>query len=1111
MLRLVLGRSGSGKSALVTEELARRAREGKGGAFLIVPEQYSHEKEREIGRIAGDSASACVEVLSFKRLCRRILAAAGGAARPMLSDGGRLLVMRSAVLSVLGELRAYAASAARADFLPKLAAAIDELIRCRVTPEALSATAKRLPEGTVRAKVSDLALIYTAYTALTAVGAADPRCEADLAAERLRESGIFDSAEMVIDGFAGFTPQEWELVAGLMQRAERLTVCLAAPDGEAPFEGPDGVARRLERMATRRGIVTEYVRLSENRRARRPALAALENGFFRRGAEAFAGDCEGVEILHCRSRNSEVMAVAAEIRRLVLSEGWRYRDFAVLSRDFSAYERICESVFADYAIPAFADTTHSMAEGAVYRLLSSALDVVLHRFDSEYVLKNLRCGLSGFPERAMDMLEGYVRIWRMPGWKWTTEKPWAESPRGLCNAVTDEDAQTLRRLDCMRRKAVAPLVRLSKALEQGGTARQLCGALYTYTEDIRLVRSLSRREKELKAAGRLREADELRQQYAVFCESLDQMVEAGESLRYTGREFCDALRTLLGAESIGSIPDSLDSVPCGEMGRMRISAPRAVFILGANDGILPAAPKNSALLGDAEREALRAAGAEFELAPSGYDAAAAEEFILYNALAAPSERLYILVPEKDETGSALRPSYVPGRVLALLPGARESTACDDESRTYSPAGLAELACGEGSLAEAARGLLSGHPATALTERSLRRYAAPDAPVADTELNRALFGKRLHISASRMEKYAACRFRYFAEVGLRAKEPREAKLSPAESGTFIHYVLEQVAKDVKARGGWRCVKEEAVRALARMYAEKFLASPEGIPEDVRDARMIYYIHRLTADVCDIVVRMHAEFRVSDFEPAGFEIDLSDGSAPVIWRFGGEEAVIVGRVDRADTWQDGEKTYLRVVDYKTGNKEMNYTDIRAGLSVQMLLYLFVLADRSGNLPAGVLYSRASMLRIPAERGLTEEEYARERDKKQRPTGLVLSDAQVLEAMERDVAPGEGARFLPLDLKRDGTPKKEDFLLAAEEFLALRRHVDTLLKKMTAELRRGEVTPNPYAKKQKEDRACRSCPFAAVCRFDEGRPECRPNYLEKTDKESFFAGEKEGELRA
>lgn len=1093
MVRLVLGPAGSGKSQLVMSELARRTADGREGAFLLVPEQYSHEKERALCAAAGDSACRCVEVLSFKSLARRVLWLAGGGARPRLSEGGRLLCLRAAVSSVAPRLTVYASAATRADFLPRLASAVDEFIRYRVTPQALSNASRQLKEGTTAQKLADLAHIYTAYTALTSVGAADPLTEADAAARLLADSGLLCEKEVYIDGFGGFTPQEWALVEGAARQAACVTLCLCAPNGEPPFEGPDACARRMQRFCASHGIGLEYVRLSGDHRHATPALAAVESEFFARVPRPYTGPAEEVTLLSAASRRSECMAVAAEIRRLCTAGGYRYREVAVTCRAFADYDLLLENVFADYGIPYFSDRTRSMTEQPLWRLLSTALDAVLTSFETERVLENLRCGFAPISDEELDELEGYVRTWRMPGHRWTDKSPWTASPRGLCVEASEEDARRAARIDGLRHRAVAPLAALSRAMKRGGTARELCEAVFTYTEQLQLSDKLLSRESRLRAEGRVRDAEEIAQQYDAFVDALDQIVAAGESTPYTAREFADALRLVLGAARLGSIPDSLDSVAAGEAGRMRISAPRAVFILGANEDILPAAPRGDGLISDAERELLADVGAGIELAPAGYDAAAAENLILYNALAAPSERLYVCCPERDGKGGSLRPSYVMERLRQLLPGACLRRAEDGESRTWSPSGLAELSATNGKYAAAARELLLQEREGARRLALRKHFLSPDAPVADEELNRSLYGERLHVSPSRMETYAACRFRYFAESGLHAREPVVAELSPNVSGTFVHYVLEQVARRVGSSGGWRACTPEQLQVFTREYADRFLNSPEGIPAEARTPRMRYYLRRLIADTCEIVLRMHEEFLVSEFQPHSFEVDLSS-QGEICYRLGGVDVVITGRVDRVDAWNDGSRRYIRVIDYKTGSKEMNFTDVRAGLSVQMLVYLFALADQSGDLPAGILYTKASLHNVNAKPGDDVRTIEKQRNREQRPTGLVLDDAAVISAMEKGVEQGEEVRFLPVG------KKKSDTLLKTGEFLSLRRHVEGLLASMAGQLRAGTVTPDPYAKK--ETNACAYCPYAAVCRFDEERSGYSYRYLEQTDKEQFFA---------
>ena len=81
-----------------------------------------------------------------------------------------------------------------------------------------------------------------------------------------------------------------------------------------------------------------------------------------------------------------------------------------------------------------------------------------------------------------------------------------------------------------------------------------------------------------------------------------------------------------------------------------------------------------------------------------------------------------------------------------------------------------------------------------------------------EAVQALYGRSLHMSASRMDQVKRCHFGYFMQYGLRARERRPAGFEAPEIGTFIHYLLENVAREVKNRGGWSQVEREELRRL-----------------------------------------------------------------------------------------------------------------------------------------------------------------------------------------------------------------------------------------------------------------------------------------------------------
>ena len=87
-------------------------------------------------------------------------------------------------------------------------------------------------------------------------------------------------------------------------------------------------------------------------------------------------------------------------------------------------------------------------------------------------------------------------------------------------------------------------------------------------------------------------------------------------------------------------------------------------------------------------------------------------------------------------------------------------------------------------------------------------------------------------------------------------------------------------------------------------------------------------------------------------------------------GDQRLSVSGKVDRVDGWLHDGRLYLRVVDYKTGKKSFDLSDLRYGLGIQMLLYLFTLEQEGRSyfgypiVPAGVLYhpAREVILKAP-----------------------------------------------------------------------------------------------------------------------------------------------------
>ena len=270
---------------------------------------------------------------------------------------------------------------------------------------------------------------------------------------------------------------------------------------------------------------------------------------------------------------------------------------------------------------------------------------------------------------------------------------------------------------------------------------------------------------------------------------------------------------------------------------------------------------------------------------------------------------------------------------------------------------------------------------------------------------------------------------------------------------------------------------------------------------RSERLAYLFARNQQEVLDVVRDLGRELRVSQFEPVGFEIEFSalGPLGPITIEGHQMGADLSGFVDRVDLYTKNGVSYLRIVDYKTGKKSFDYTDLLNGRGLQMLIYLFALSDNGQSLygenlqPAGVLYFPARRPILPATQRPDPEELERKRQTEQTRQGLLLNDSTVLEAMEQFVTKPV---YLPIQLTKDGTIQGD--LADREELQLLRRHVQRTLEQMADGIADGAVEPNPIVRGS-EDTACAYCDYAAVCHRASGIVTARP--MRKTDRKDFW----------
>ena len=1087
MLTIWIGRAGSGKSARVLETMGRE-RENR-PQLLLVPEHTSHEAELDLCRACGPTASRNAEVLTFQSLATRVLSETGGLAEVTLDNGGKLLTMRRCLQELHSNLKVFGRPSQRAAFLHQLTTLADEFYAYQIAPETLYRHVADM-EGAMGDKLRDVALIFAAYDARLRSGETDVRSRVQKLHDSLPQSHYLDGKDLYLDGFSFFNKQEESVLALALRRCHSVTVTLLGDRSGQLFQNAAAQKERLVRMAHEAGVECRLAYLS---RQDDTPLGHLERHCF--GSDAVWEEETGaVTLYQAATAYTEVEYVSARIRQLA-AQGYRYRDIAVASRSMDIYGPLLESVFRRDGIPAYISRRSDILEKPVMTLLLSAVDAVTGGFEYEDMFRYLKTGMTGVTAAECDLLENYVIRWDIRGNMWLRDVPWTLNPDGYGLDMTEERTVRLEEINRIREKVRGPLSALADGLKQRPAARDKARTLYEFAAAAGVPDALREKADERLSAGQVQLAEEYAQLWQIFCDVLDQFVEILGDTELDGEEFARLLRLVLTQYSVGTIPATLDQVKVSEITRNDRHRVRVLFLLGANDHLLPKIEKDGGVLDSDDRQAL--AQRDIPLSDATFDALDNELQNIYACLAQPTEQLHISWPVTDVTGAELRPSFVVERVRLLFP--RLKVQREDGAYRMTLPATALCAAGEN---EALRRYFEGQPRYAAALAAMARARRMERGRLSPEAVQSLYGRSIAMSASRIDRVKSCHFGYFMEYGLRVRERKKAGFEAPEVGTFLHYLLENVNREVKEQGGYGQVDDEALRHMVKRYVERYAATQIQEYQN-KSARFRYLFSRLRETAYTIIISIAKEMRQSDFQPVEFELSFGgrDGHLPAITvREGGASLSVSGKVDRVDGWLHDGKLYLRVVDYKTGKKSFDLTDIRYGLGIQMLLYLFTL-EREGQayfgypiVPCGVLYQPARSVILRQDRNISDEKLKAALESELRRTGLVLGEPEVLRAMEHSAL--ETPCYLPISVKKDGTLSGD--IATAAQLGHLGRYVDRLLHQIAGEIAHGNIDADPYARGP-QDSACTYCAFASACYFDESRDKRRQ--LHKTDSGEFW----------
>lgn len=1077
MLKLIFGGSGCGKTEYVFNRIKSLADSGFDDILLITPEQFSFIAERRLLDDLGEDKVGFVDNSSFSRISDTVRRQYGSDNLKVLSKGSKAVIMMRAIDASRDKLTLFNKNLDSLNFVNSMISVYDEMKSCNLTAEEIASRSVGIESDTLRCKLSDISEIMSTYELLLEDKYSDSANALTALYSRLNGMDFFKGKEVFIDGFNGFVAQEYKILELIIKEAKcvTITLCTDSPDSENSynlFGYVNNSAKIISKIADKEKIEIQKLFLSKNYRAGNEEIKALEKYALRDNFVPCKSN-NSIEIYRAGDITDECNQLARNIRNL-LRNGYKASDIAVITRDIDKYRDELSVIFKKYQIPFFNDEREPIKNQPLVVFIEYLLRCVNFSLKSDDILSLAKTGLTDIPAEDINELENYVYLWNINGLKWA--KPFENSTKGFVGEITEADKKALDKINSTREKLIEPVLSFKDKIKNADS-RDICAQIYYTLIKFGVDKNIRKIAISLSQINKNVLAEEQGRVWDLVMNILNELPECLGGEKASLKDFAKIFSLVISTEDLGVVPAGIDNIQFGQADRIRTDNPKAVFILGANEGEFPKNITSSGLLTESDRKIMLEN--DFKLYSYGDILNLQERYFAYMSCTCASERVFISYTVSN--GGECAPSEIVESVKAIFNLTEKTVAdIDDIDLIETKENAFEL------MSE--RYLYNTSFYSSLKEyfKNDGRFnsvstLAENKPlvVKNKEISTSLFSYNMYVSASRVEDFYNCAFRYFCKFGLNAKPRKSAEIDPMQRGSLIHYVLEMILSQVGSKALSTLTEGEIV-AIVDKYTNEYFVSQMGNADGL-SIRFKYNFKRISKLIYSVVLHLAKEFSVSDFEAKAFELSIdTDGQVKpeILPLDDGGTIQIRGSIDRVDTYDNGKERFVRVVDYKSGNKVFNLNDIMHGLNLQMFIYLFSLCeDKNARLtgtPAGVLYMHSSRdIFSYNSRSEANSSVEQEEDSSFKMKGIVLQDDnyEVASAMEKELK----GKYIPVRLKKDGQLTGK--LASLEQLGLIHKKVNSLVAQMGMELHNGNISQNPIKDKTHKN-TCEYCDYKDVC---------------------------------
>jgi ATP-dependent helicase/nuclease subunit B len=1104
-LKYIFGGSGFGKTYVCLNNIKEELKKDDNSPLIyIVPEQFTHQSEKNLIDTLEESSLIRIQVLSFKRLGFYLFSKTGGVPKNIIDDVSKAMVIKKIILDKKPELLYYGQSAEKPGFIDNVGEIITEFFQYNVKIDCLNEVLiKTEKNDSLYGKIHDLNLIYQCYMQYLSDDFISNDKILSLLPEKIMSTDILNNCKIWVDSFDGFTPQEIKVLEALIVKSQKINIALTIKDDKISYNNlkesdnffeTKNTLNQISKIANDKNIKIEppiFLKVA-NRFSNCKELEYLEENYFNNYNTAYKDEVKNICINTSANVYDEVNNVATQILSLVRDKGLKYSDICILTGDIDYYKKVIDLVFYKYDITYFIDKKEDIMLHPVVELVRSSLDIIISNWSYENVCRFIKTGMTSLSSDEISILENYILRFGVKGYKWSLEQ-WIYPVES--DEFNMDDINYYKEIVTVALKPLIEGFNIKKEL----TVKEYCIKIFKMIEVLNVRTILEEQTNYYIETENYDLANKNSQAWHSVCNLFEKIIEVLGEEKISFKEFSKLIESGLKTIEISTIPPVQDKVIIGDFERSRFPKIKALFVIGTNDGKIPKVKDEPSLLNDEEKYKLNDLG--INISPDSNRKSYKQQFLIYSAITNSQKYLYFSYITGNLEGKAIKPSPLINKITKMLPKIEiinnNTNISLPKAMFFDTGSILRNYINTGEIKDIDKAMYIWFKENDKYKNKIKFMeeciisSQEDEYLSQKAINE-YYGKEIKTSVSRLEKYVQCPYSYFVKYNLNANERKLYELQPIDYGNLFHDILEMFTNIIDSRNlEWCKIQIDEIKPIVDTCIDELLKNSKN--EILQSSNKYnYVISQINKTACTSIWALIQHIKAGSFKPYGAEILFKDNS-PItsinIEIDNNKKIILTGKIDRVDIFSDDNNDkYIKIIDYKSGNTKFDLNDLYFGTQLQLIIYIDafiknskkIFGEKNVNMsikPGGVFYFNIKNPIVDMNEKFKEEDIEDLILKSFKMSGIVQSENDIFTKMDNNI---KGySKILPVNIKKDGTLGSESSVADIETFDKIREYAINKAKAIGTSIFEGNINVMPFKKGTKT--ACDYCEYNAICMFE------------------------------